>query len=106
MPESKEAFDECGLDLPDERICGRAIKETKETTAKSLLYRERSRFQAKRNDYQAALGDLEQSIALESESSLTRAKAQIDRGRILQKLNRNVEALAAYDLALQSHSEL
>jgi serine/threonine protein kinase/Tfp pilus assembly protein PilF len=88
------------------QLIDRAIKETKETTAKSLLYRERSRFQAKRNDYQAALGDLEQSIALESESSLTRAKAQIDRGRILQKLNRNVEALAAYDLALQSHSEL
>jgi tetratricopeptide (TPR) repeat protein len=87
-------------------LIDQAIRVADESATRANLYRTLSQFHIKAENYQAALEDLDQSISLEPEASPTRAKAQIDRGRILQKRNRNDEALSAYDAALKTQPEL
>jgi tetratricopeptide (TPR) repeat protein len=83
-----------------------AIRAADDSTTRANLYRILSQLHIKADKYQEAFEDLEKSIALEPETSLIRAKAQVDRGRMLQNQNRIGEALAAYDVALKAHPEL
>jgi serine/threonine protein kinase/Flp pilus assembly protein TadD len=63
------------------------------------LYRNRALHHLDREDYGAALADFEQAIRLSSPQSPRLASDHQQRGKILHRLKKHSEALAAYDAA-------
>jgi tetratricopeptide (TPR) repeat protein len=74
-----------------------ALRQSQQLTPSPLLYNNRALVRLQLQDYDLALEDIARAIALDSNF----APAWRNKGLVLETMNRNQEAIAAYDQALK-----